>query len=157
MEIGVTVSDDRSPSRCWRAGQVFDQPTSVLAFREMVSILIADDDPLLVSLVTFKLESRGFEVFSVSDGDAAVGKATSLRPDLIVLDAMMPRVDGFEALRRLKEHEATQAIPVIMLTARKREEDVVRGLSMGASDYVVKPFSPEELVMRIGKALRIGS
>ena len=119
----------------------------------MSSILLVDDDPLLRTLVEHKLRLRGFEVISVESGEEGLKQASIKRPDLIVLDAMLPELDGFEVLQRLKEDEATQAIPVIMLTARKQETDIVSALSKGARDYLVKPFLPEELVMRIRNLL----
>jgi DNA-binding response OmpR family regulator len=119
----------------------------------MSSILLVDDDPLLRTLVEHKLRLRGFEVISVDSGEEGLKQAAARKPDLIVLDAMLPELDGFEVLQRLKEDVATQAIPVIMLSARKQETDIVSALSKGARDYLVKPFLPEELVMRIRNLL----
>ena len=119
----------------------------------MPLILIADDDPLLIKLVEHKLQSRGFKVISAADGAQALRLAIEHKPDLIVLDAMMPEMDGFEVLGKLKELPETEDISVIMLTARKQERDVVTGLSLGARDYLVKPFMPAELLMRIQKIL----
>jgi DNA-binding response OmpR family regulator len=119
----------------------------------MSSILLVDDDPLLRTLVEHKLRLRGFQVISAESGEEGLKQASAKRPDLIVLDAMLPELDGFEVLQRLKEDAATQAIPVIMLTARKQETDIVSALSKGARDYLVKPFSPEELVVRIRNLL----
>lgn len=119
----------------------------------MPLILIADDDPLLIKLVEHKLRSRGFKVISAADGAQALRLAIEHKPDLIVLDAMMPEMDGFEVLGKLKELPETEDISVIMLTARKQERDVVTGLSLGARDYLVKPFMPAELLMRIQKIL----
>ena len=119
----------------------------------MKSILIVDDDELLVTFMVHKLRGRGFEVVSAADGAQGLRLANERKPNLIVLDAMMPELDGFEVLRRLKEAPETSEIPVLMLTARKQERDVVTGLSLGASDYLVKPFMPEELLMRIQKLL----
>lgn len=116
-------------------------------------ILIADDDPLLVELLEYKLEARGYEVLKADDGPSALEAAQKEQPALIVLDAMMPGFDGFEVLRRLKDDETTAGIPVVMLTARKAENDVLQGLSLGAHDYLVKPFMPQELVTRISKIL----
>jgi DNA-binding response OmpR family regulator len=119
----------------------------------MSSILVVDDDPLIRTLVEHKLRLRGFEVVSAESGEAGLKQVAAKRPDLIVLDAMMPELDGFEVLRRLKQDSATAAIPVIMLTARKQESDIVSALSSGARDYLVKPFMPEELIMRIRNLL----
>lgn len=115
------------------------------------TILVCDDDPLLVDLLEFRLASRGFTVLVARDGAAAVDIATRDAPDAIVLDAMMPILDGYEVLRRLRADAATANIPVIMLTARKGESDIVSGLELGANDYMVKPFIPEELVMRLSR------
>jgi len=118
-------------------------------------ILVADDDPLVVELIEFKLTSRGYDVLTASDGEAALASSIADHPDLIVLDAMMPVLDGYEVLRRLRGDARTRLIPVIMLTARKKESDVLSGLALGARDYLVKPFMPEELVARIGKLLAV--
>ena len=115
----------------------------------MPKVLIADDDPLVVRLLEHKLQQNGYEVLAVDDGAQALDKAVQEKPDIMVLDGMMPGLDGFEVLRRLKESEETRDIPVIMLTARAQERDIVDGLSMGADDYLVKPFIPEELLARI--------
>lgn len=119
----------------------------------MSKILIADDDPLLVRLVAYKLEAQGHRVLQAADGEAALAMAGEHAPDLIVLDGMMPSIDGFEVLRRLKESAVTRDIPVIMLTARRLEKDVVAGLTLGARDYLVKPFIPEELIARLNGIL----
>ena len=120
----------------------------------MARVLIADDDDLLVELVTFTLEGRGHEVLVADDGEMALERAFSEKPDLIVLDGMMPGRDGLEVLRELRRDGSTSNIPVIMLSARRQERDVVGGLAQGADDYLVKPFMPEELAVRVGKALR---
>lgn len=116
-------------------------------------ILICDDDPLLIDLISFRLEAKGYEVLKAADGDAALTRATEELPGLIVLDAMMPRMDGFEVLLRIKNDPATAQIPVIMLTARRSERDIVSALERGADDYLVKPFIPDELLARIFKLL----
>jgi len=121
----------------------------------MSSILVVDDDPLIRTLIEHKLRQRGFEVTSAESGEEGLRQAAAKRPDLIVLDAMMPELDGFEVLRRLKQDAGTAGIPVIMLTARKQERDIVAALSSGARDYLVKPFMPEELIMRIRNLLPI--
>lgn len=116
-------------------------------------ILICDDDPLLIELMSFRLRAKGFEVITATDGEEALAKLASERPSLIVLDAMMPRLDGFEVLSRMKSDRAVSDIPVIMLTARKGEKDIVSALERGADDYLVKPFIPEELLARLSKLL----
>ena len=114
-------------------------------------VLLCDDDPLLVDLVQYRLAARGWDVIVARDGGEAMERLAESAPDAIVLDAMMPVVDGYEVLRRLRESPATAATPVIMLTARKQETDVLRALDLGASDYMVKPFIPEELVARLAR------
>lgn len=116
-------------------------------------ILICDDDPLLMELINFRLGAKGYEVLKAIDGDEALARATEDLPELIVLDAMMPRMDGFEVLLRIKNNPATAQIPVIMLTARRSERDIVSALERGADDYLVKPFIPDELLARIFKLL----
>lgn len=111
-------------------------------------ILIADDDPLLRQILQHKLGASGYRVTAVEDGRAALDAAAS-RPSVIVLDAMMPVMDGFEALRRIKTDPNLRDINVVMLTALKREEDVVSALKLGAADYLAKPFNPDELVARL--------
>lgn len=119
----------------------------------MARILIADDDPLLRSLLQHKLAAEDHQIFSSEHGGEVLDMVKDHAPDLIVLDAMMPVMDGFEVLRRLKAAASTRNIPVIMLTALKREQDVVGGLQLGAADYLAKPFIPEELVQRIRRLL----
>ena len=112
-------------------------------------VLVADDDEDIRSLVTFRLERAGYRVVTASDGEHALSLALEHSPDLAVLDVMMPRLDGYELTRRLREHEATKSMPVILLTARAQEADVERGFEAGADDYIRKPFSPQELRARV--------
>jgi DNA-binding response OmpR family regulator len=116
-------------------------------------ILIADDDPDILALVSFRLERAGYEVVQARNGEEAVQVALARRPDLAVLDVMMPRIDGYEATRRLRQREETSRMPVILLTARVQEEDIARGFDAGADDYVKKPFSPQELGARVQAVL----
>ena len=116
-------------------------------------ILVCDDDPLLVDLLQYRLSSRGYEVVVASDGGEALTCLEGGAFDGILLDAMMPVVDGYELLRRIRQDPTTANVPVIMLTARKQEQDIVAALELGASDYVVKPFIPEELVARLGRLI----
>jgi DNA-binding response OmpR family regulator len=116
-------------------------------------VLICDDDPLLVDLVQYRLASRGFDVVVAQDGGEAMARMESDRPDAVVLDAMMPVLDGYEVLRRIRENPATASVPVVMLTARRQEQDVLSALELGADDYMVKPFIPDELVARLGRLL----
>ncbi|HEV8461988.1 MAG TPA: response regulator [Gaiellaceae bacterium] len=112
-------------------------------------ILVADDDDDMRRLVTFRLEHSGFTVLQAKDGEEAYRLAAEERPDLAVLDVGMPKLDGVEVVRRLRADAATQAMPIILLTAWVQEADVQRGFAAGASDYMKKPFSPMELVARV--------
>jgi DNA-binding response OmpR family regulator len=116
-------------------------------------ILIADDDPDILALVSFRLERAGYEVVQARKGEEAVQLALARRPDLAVIDVMMPRIDGYEATRQLRRQEETSRMPIILLTARVQEEDIARGFDAGADDYVRKPFSPQELGSRVQAAL----
>jgi DNA-binding response OmpR family regulator len=116
-------------------------------------ILVADDDPDILALVRFRLERDGYEVLSAPDGETALDLALARTPDLAILDVMMPRLDGYEVTRRLREHGPTTGIPIILLTARVQEPDLERGFEAGADDYVTKPFSPQALGERIQAAL----
>ena len=117
------------------------------------TILVCDDDELLVDLLEYRLSARGFRVLIARDGGQAVAMAQDHAPDAIVLDAMMPVMDGHQVLRRLRSEAATASVPVIMLTARKQERDIVGALELGANDYLVKPFIPEELMTRLTRLL----
>ena len=119
----------------------------------MSTILIADDDDLLAALVQFKLEAAGHRVMIVGNGALAIEAVRREQPDLVVLDAMMPVLTGHEVLARLKADPACAAVPVIMLTARRGQDDVVAALRGGAADYLTKPFIPEELLARVETAL----
>ncbi|MDN5926212.1 MAG: response regulator [Hyphomicrobiales bacterium] len=116
-------------------------------------ILICDDDPLLLELMDFRLQAKGYDVVRAVDGAEALSMAETETPDLIVLDAMMPKSDGFEVLTHIKNDARLSEIPVIMLTARKSERDIVSALDKGADDYLVKPFIPEELLARLNRLL----
>ena len=118
------------------------------------TILVIDDEKDLIELVRYNLEKEGFDVIGAPDGKAGLEVAREHRPDLILLDLMMPGMDGLEVCRRLREDARTAGIPVILLTAKATEADRVVGLEMGADDYVTKPFSPRELVARVKARLR---
>jgi two-component system, OmpR family, phosphate regulon response regulator PhoB len=120
----------------------------------MAKILVAEDEKQISDMVSFKLTNAGHKVVRASDGEQVVGIATREVPDLILLDVMMPGLNGFEVLRRLKNDPALRAVPVIMVTAKGHERDVLSGLRGGAADYVVKPFSLKELSARVELALR---
>lgn len=124
----------------------------------MTTVLVADDDSDIRELVRFKLGQAGFDVVAVGDGVAALDAARSQRPDLAVLDLMMPGLSGLDVCAQLRRDAATATLPVIMLTAKAQEHDVATGFATGADDYVVKPFSPRELVSRVQAVLaRAGS
>lgn len=116
-------------------------------------ILVVDDEPDAVELISFNLQSAGFRVVAAEDGAAALRRARSTLPDLIVLDVMLPEIDGLEVCKLLRRDPATAEIPIVMLTAKAAEVDRILGLELGADDYVTKPFSPRELILRIRKLL----
>jgi two-component system phosphate regulon response regulator PhoB len=119
-------------------------------------ILVVDDEPEAVELVEFNLKGAGYEVTTAGDGAEALNKARRIQPNLVILDVMMPEIDGMEVCKLLRRDPATSSIPIIMLTAKASEVDRVLGLELGADDYVVKPFSPRELVLRVKKLLERG-
>ncbi|MBT9168313.1 MAG: Alkaline phosphatase synthesis transcriptional regulatory protein PhoP [Syntrophomonadaceae bacterium] len=120
----------------------------------MARILVVDDEETIVELISFNLEKEGFIVDTATDGQEALLKIAARKPDLIVLDWMLPGLDGLDICRRIRQNPETTDIPVIMLTARGEELDRILGLELGASDYVTKPFSPRELAARIKAQLR---
>jgi DNA-binding response OmpR family regulator len=119
----------------------------------MTKILAVDDEPDVLGLVKTKLEKAGFEVLLATNGLEAVEKAASENPDLVIMDVMMPELDGLSACTKIKKDMGADAPIIILLTARGQESDVVEGLSCGADDYMVKPFAPRELVARVNVAL----
>jgi DNA-binding response OmpR family regulator len=119
----------------------------------MVTVLVADDDPDIRDLVVFKLEQAGHRVIAVGDGSAALRSVREHMPDIAVLDIMMPGMSGIDVCRQLRADPVTAEIPVIFLTARAQEADVEAGFAVAADDYVVKPFSPRELLSRVQAVL----
>jgi DNA-binding response OmpR family regulator len=117
--------------------------------RDQPVVLAADDDEDVLELVTFRLERSGYTVLQAHDGEEAWELARDARPDLAVLDVLMPKLDGFELTRRIRADEATRRIPIILLTARAQDADVQQGFDAGADDYIRKPFSPQELRARV--------
>lgn len=117
-------------------------------------ILVVDDEPDAVELIDFNLKAAGFEVVTAEDGQSALDKARTTQPNLILLDLMLPKVDGLEVCKRLRQDPNTSAIPIIMLTAKTGEIDRVLGLELGADDYVTKPFSTRELVLRVKNLIK---
>jgi len=120
-------------------------------------ILVVDDEADALELISYNLKSAGFDVVTADDGEKALKKARAEQPNLILLDLMLPEVDGLEVCKVLRREPATAAVPIIMLTARASEVDRVVGLELGADDYVTKPFSPRELVLRIKNLLKRGT
>ena len=116
-------------------------------------ILLAEDDPVTARFVGSLLEEHGYQVVVAEDGDHALQIAAEAAPDLIVSDLVMPYRDGYEVLRALRNDPRFRAVPVVILSMRDREEDIVRGFEQGADDYVVKPFNARELVARVKKLL----
>jgi DNA-binding response OmpR family regulator len=117
------------------------------------TILVADDEEDVRELVTYRLTRSGYDVIGAQDGQEAFELASERTPDLMVLDVMMPRLDGYELTRRLRAQESLRSVPVILLTARSQENDVSRGFEVGADDYLKKPFNPDELVARVRAVL----
>jgi diguanylate cyclase (GGDEF)-like protein len=118
------------------------------------SVLVVDDDPDVARFVEVNLRSAGYDVSVASDGEEALERALELRPDLVLLDVMMPKLDGFEVAQRLRRDPRTSSSSIIMLTAKALSADKVLGLSSGADDYIIKPFDPVELLARVKGTLR---
>lgn len=118
------------------------------------SIVVVEDEPDILEVVRYNLEREGYEAHPAADGEAGLQLVQKRRPDLVLLDLMLPGMDGLELCRRLKYDPLTRDIPIVMVTAKGEEGDVVTGLEIGADDYVVKPFSPRELLARVKAVLR---
>ena len=116
-------------------------------------ILVVDDEINITQILQFSIGAEGYEVITAQNGEEAIDKARREQPDLIILDIMMPRIDGYEACRILKANPMTKNIPVVLLTAKGRDIDKRLGQEVGAIDYIVKPFSPNKLIDRIHKLL----
>lgn len=116
-------------------------------------VLVADDDPVIIKLLQVNLELEGYEVITAEDGEEAVKKAGEARPDVIILDIMMPKMDGMAARRALLEIPVVRDTPVIFLSARAQQSDIQKGLEAGVVEYITKPFDPLELVEIIGEVL----
>jgi two-component system phosphate regulon response regulator PhoB len=115
----------------------------------MATVLIVDDDPDIRELVSFRLAQAGFEVHAEADGESGLAAALELRPDVAVLDWMMPKLTGLEVCQRLREDPSTAATRIVLLTAKAQAQDLERGFAAGADDYVRKPFSNKELLSRV--------
>jgi two-component system, OmpR family, alkaline phosphatase synthesis response regulator PhoP len=116
-------------------------------------VLVVDDEVNITQILEFSIGAEGFEVITAQNGEEAIEKARREQPDLIILDVMMPKIDGYEACRILKANPLTKNIPVVLLTAKGRDIDKRLGIEVGATDYIVKPFSPNRLVERINQLL----
>jgi len=116
--------------------------------------VVIEDEPDILEVIDYNLEREGFRVLGASDGEVGLELARSENPDVVLLDLMLPGLDGIEVCRRLKSDDLTRSIPIIMVTAKGEESDIVLGLGMGADDYVTKPFSPKELLARVRAVLR---
>ncbi len=118
-----------------------------------MKILVAEDSPTVRRLVCSRLRTDGYEVIEALDGAQAYEMATSENPDALVLDKVMPKLDGFEVVRMLREGDQMAEVPIVMLTEHSSEEDVLGGLSLGVDEYMPKPFSPRELSLRLNRLL----
>ena len=115
----------------------------------MTTILIAEDEKDIRELIVFSLTFSGFEVVSAVDGQDALEKAMEVKPDLIMMDVRMPRMTGYEACARMKEMEELKDIPVVILSAKGQDSEIQTGLNVGAYEYILKPFAPDELIQRV--------
>lgn len=118
------------------------------------TILVADDEPALLRLMSFVLQKQGYCMLTASNGEEALGIVRECRPDLVVLDIMMPRMDGFEVARAIRREPEIADTPIVMLSAKAQDEDIERGLSCGVDTYITKPFAPEQLAQVVADLLR---
>jgi DNA-binding response OmpR family regulator len=117
------------------------------------TVLVVDDDPVILKLLEVNFEMEGFEVIRASDGAEGLERAREMRPDIVILDVMMPRMTGYEVAKALREDAGTAHIPIIFVTARAQSSDVERGMELGVADYVTKPFDPLDLIARVNTLL----
>ncbi|HEV3471725.1 MAG TPA: response regulator [Actinomycetota bacterium] len=117
-------------------------------------ILVADDDPVILRLIQVNLELEGYKVLTANNGEEAVATATSETPDLVILDIMMPRLDGYQTCEQLKANDATKDIPVVFLSAKAQQADIEKGKSYGVEEYLTKPFDPTELIEVVERLVR---
>jgi len=122
--------------------------------RSAPRVLVVEDEPDIAALIAYQLTREGFRVETASNGDQALAAISREIPDLLVLDRMLPGISGDEILQNLRRETATQSLPILVLTAKREQEDRIRGLELGADDYLTKPFSPRELVLRVQSILR---
>jgi two-component system phosphate regulon response regulator PhoB len=130
------------------------QTHTAAAERIAERILVVDDEPDIAALVAYHLARSGYRVSTAANGTDALKAVTDERPTLVVLDLMLPDLSGYEIIEQIRRDPSTSEVPVLMLTARREEADRIRGLTLGADDYLTKPFSPQELVLRVGAILR---
>ncbi len=116
-------------------------------------ILIADDEPFIARSLSYVLEKSGYEIYIARDGEEAVQRAVDVKPDLVFLDLMMPKKNGYEVCEELRNHPELQRIPIILITAKGQKADLERGLQAGANEYMTKPFSPTQVVARVKEVL----
>ena len=143
---GFRVGADEYVTKPFEWGEVLEKVDSLLGSK--ATILVTDDEPDLVKALTLRLESEGYKVVTASDGKESLEKAKELEPDLIILDVMMPEMDGFEACRRLRKDLGLD-IPIIMLTVKAESDDKTKGLQMGADVYITKPFDYDNLMYHV--------
>jgi phosphate regulon transcriptional regulator PhoB len=143
----------REPTR--QSGRRQDEPLRPVP-RRQGRVLVVEDEPDVTELIRYNLAKEGWDVVSAANGTDALRRARESRPDIILLDIMVPQLNGWEVCRRLKQDPGTQSIPIIMVTGRVEEGDKVLGFEMGADDYVTKPFSPRELIARVRAVIRRG-
>ena len=115
----------------------------------MATILVAEDEKDIRELITFSLQYAGFDVLEASDGEEAVDKTIAHKPDLVMMDVRMPRMTGYQACVKIKAMDETKDIPVVMLSAKGQESEIQTGLNVGAYEYILKPFAPDELIQRV--------
>ncbi len=116
-------------------------------------VILAEDDRTIARLIIFKLEKEGFKVIHFLNGESVVETVSKILPDIVILDVMMPIQDGISILKEIKASPKTKHIPVVILSAKGQEKDIIKGMEIGASDYISKPFSPSELIVRIKRIL----
>lgn len=136
----------------WKAGapgEAQGPATTIPAVRNGVRVLVVDDDPVILKLLEVNFEMEGFVVFTAADGEEGLATARAARPDAVVTDVMMPKMNGLELTRALKAGDDTRAIPVLLLSAKAQVSDATAGLEAGADGYVTKPFEPLELIERV--------
>jgi DNA-binding response OmpR family regulator len=118
-----------------------------------LTVLVVDDDPVIVRLLEVNFEMEGYRVITATNGEDAIARVRDDRPDVVVCDIMMPKIDGLEVVRLLRSDEATASVPLILLSAKAQSLEVQKGLDSGADDYVTKPFDPLELIERVNAVL----